>query len=68
MAVAFGAGEAYLTKMVVHLIETGQMKARIDSKAGVLVAKKQDVRTEAFRNALREGENIQRRTRGMTLR
>lgn len=68
MSAAFGTTPTHLTQQVVRLIQRGAMKARIDGQAGVLVAKKKDVRIEAFRTALKEGVEIQRKTRGMAFR
>ncbi|KAI5474841.1 COP9 signalosome complex subunit 1 [Pseudohyphozyma bogoriensis] len=62
MASSFGWSEEELVQAVIPLIRNGDMKARIDSRGGVLVAKKKDVRTEAFRHALEEGERIEKRT------
>lgn len=68
MAVAFGWSEEFLLKCVTELIEKGEMKARVDSQNGVLVARKKDNRQEAFRHALEEGERMIRRTRAAQLR
>lgn len=68
MAGAFGWSEDVLLSTVIGLIGSGEMKARVDSQAGVLVAKKKDVRAEAFKHALEEGEKIQRRTVASQLR
>lgn len=68
MADAFGWSEEHLVANVIELIGTGQMKARVDTQAKVLVAKKRDIRQEAFKHALEEGERIQRRTLAAQLR
>ncbi|ORY82347.1 26S proteasome subunit RPN7-domain-containing protein [Leucosporidium creatinivorum] len=68
MAEAFGWAEDYLLVQVTDLIGRGEMKARVDSQARVLVAKKKDVRQEAFKHALEEGERIQRRALASQLR
>lgn len=68
MAEAFGWAEDYLLAQVTDLIGRGEMKARVDSQARVLVAKKKDVRQEAFKHALEEGERIQRRALASQLR
>lgn len=68
MAEAFGLDESALHRAVLNLIRTGHMKARIDSRAGVLVAKKKDVRADAFKHAFEEGAEIQRKSKGLALR
>jgi hypothetical protein len=68
MATSFGWTEPALQAAVIELIGSGQMKARVDSQGGVLVAKRKDVRAEAFKHALEEGERIQRRTMAAQLR
>lgn len=68
MAEAFGWAEDYLLVQVTDLIGRGEMKARVDSQARVLVAKKKDVRQEAFKHALEEGERFQRRALASQLR
>lgn len=68
MALAFGMEKNILIPHVIHLIQRGQMEARIDGQAGVLVAKKKDVRIEAFRNALKEGKDIEKKTQAMAWR
>lgn len=68
MALAFGWPEDYLVGAVVDLIRRGLMKARVDSAKGTLVARKQEPRIEAFRNALEQGEKMQRRAMASQLR
>jgi COP9 signalosome complex subunit 1 len=68
MSSAFGIESNHLVPQVVQLIQRGTMEARIDGQAGVLVAKKKDVRIEAFKNALKEGKEIERKTKGMAFR
>ncbi|CEQ42214.1 SPOSA6832_03998, partial [Sporobolomyces salmonicolor] len=68
MAAAFGTDEASQHPEIVELIATGQLKARIDSAHGVLVAKRKDARGEAFRHALDEGEKMQKRASASQLR
>lgn len=68
MAGAFGWTEEALTHAVIALIGEGKMKARVDKQAGVLVAKKKDVRGEAFKHALDEGEKLQRKMMAAQLR
>ncbi|GJN87088.1 hypothetical protein Rhopal_000033-T1 [Rhodotorula paludigena] len=68
MALAFGWPEDYLVGAVVDLIRRGLMKARVDSAKGTLVARKQEPRIEAFKNALEQGEKMQRRAMASQLR
>lgn len=68
MATAFGWTDAELRASVIDLIKSGDFKARIDNQAAVLVARKKDVRGEAFKRALEEGEKIQRRAVASELR
>ncbi|KAK4702667.1 COP9 signalosome complex subunit 1, partial [Phenoliferia sp. Uapishka_3] len=68
MATAFGFTDSELRTSVTALINTGEFKARIDNQASVFVARKKDVRAEAFKKALEEGEKIQRRTVAAELR
>ncbi|GAA5952955.1 hypothetical protein JCM21900_001529 [Sporobolomyces salmonicolor] len=68
MAAAFSTDEASQHPEIVELIATGQLKARIDSARGVLVAKRKDARGEAFRHALDEGEKMQKRASASQLR
>jgi hypothetical protein len=60
MASAFGFDQGALTRSVIELIEQGRMLARVDKERGILVKKSKEVRGEAFRNALVEGEKLQR--------
>ncbi|KAM0788086.1 hypothetical protein ACM66B_001255 [Microbotryomycetes sp. NB124-2] len=62
MAEAFGWSEDGLLDVVMTLIDKGQLQARIDSQSRTLVAKNKDARVEAFKKALKEGDQIQRRT------
>lgn len=57
-----------MTNEVISLIGKGSMKARLDTRAKVLVAKRKDVRAEAFRNALEEGQELQKRALASHLR
>lgn len=68
MASAFGWSEIDVKNGALNLISSGEMQARIDSKAGVLVAKKKDVRSEAFKKTIEEGEEIRRKTINSQLR
>ncbi|BGP38266.1 hypothetical protein JCM10450v2_002208 [Rhodotorula kratochvilovae] len=68
MAIAFGWPEDAMRGAVVDLIQRGAMKARIDQAAGVLVARRSEPRIEAFRNALEQGETMQRRASASQLR
>ncbi|BGP30417.1 hypothetical protein JCM10296v2_002171 [Rhodotorula toruloides] len=68
MGAAFGWREDYMQAAVVELIGNGMLKARIDSAKGVLVARRQDPRVEAFKNALEEGEKMQKRAVASHLR
>ncbi|KAM0754690.1 PCI-domain-containing protein [Meredithblackwellia eburnea MCA 4105] len=68
MSAAFGYPEQDLRAFVTHLISSGELKARIDNQAGVLVARKTDVRAEAFKKALSDGDRIQKRTIAADLR
>ncbi|GAA5982391.1 hypothetical protein JCM11641_006968 [Rhodosporidiobolus odoratus] len=68
MSHAFGWSEPVLTAAVVELIGRGVIKARVDSARGVLVAKKVEARTEAFKNALQLGERGQKKARAGILR
>jgi hypothetical protein len=68
MSTAFGYSETHLVAAVVELIKSGALKARIDAAQGTLVARKSDPRTEAFRNALEQGEKVQKRAKGAQLR
>lgn len=61
MAEAFGWDENYTLRYVLNLIKRGDMSARIDLNNGVLVARNRDVRAEAFKHALEEGEKIGKR-------
>lgn len=60
MALAFGFDQAALARSVIELIEQGRMLARVDKERGILVKRDKEVRGEAFRNALVEGEKLQR--------
>lgn len=68
MASAFGWSEEVLTREVIALIGEGKMKARVDKQAGVLVAKRKDVRGEAFKHALEEGGKMQKKMMAAQLR
>ncbi|PRQ69935.1 hypothetical protein AAT19DRAFT_11588 [Rhodotorula toruloides] len=68
MAAAFGWREDYMAAAVVELIGNGMLKARIDSAKGVLVARRQDSRVEAFKNALEEGGKVEKRAVASHLR
>ncbi|GAA5912513.1 COP9 signalosome complex subunit 1 [Sporobolomyces salmoneus] len=72
MASAFGIdaqqSSNVLLPELIELIERGSLKARIDSAKGTLVAKKKDSRGEAFRNALEQGEKLQKKAMASQLR
>ncbi|GAA5957044.1 hypothetical protein JCM3765_005388 [Sporobolomyces pararoseus] len=72
MASAFGIEEAsvstHLEPELIELIEKGMLKARIDSANGTLVAKRRDARNEAFKNALEQGEKLQKKAIASHLR
>lgn len=61
MSEAFGWDENFTLRYVLNLIKKGDMSARIDLNNGVLVARNRDVRAEAFKHALEEGEKIGKR-------
>lgn len=68
MASAFGWREAATKTAVVDLIKRGLMKARIDQAKGVVVARRTEPRVEAFKNALEQGEKMQRKAAAVQLR
>lgn len=68
MAASFGIDPSILQSELIELIGLGYLKARIDSAAGTLVAKKKDARGEAFKNALKEGEKLQKKAIASQLR
>ncbi|KAK4047760.1 hypothetical protein OIO90_006059 [Microbotryomycetes sp. JL221] len=68
MSQAFGWTEGKLVKAVTHLIDKGQLEARIDTQLKILVSKNKNQRIEAFKNALKQGELLQRRTMASQLR
>ncbi|TNY17485.1 26S proteasome subunit RPN7-domain-containing protein [Rhodotorula diobovata] len=68
MSSAFGWPEDVMQGAVVDLIQRGQMKARIDQAKGVVVARRTEPRVEAFRNALEQGEKMQRKAAATQLR
>lgn len=68
MSAAFGYPELALTASVVDLIGRGELKARIDAASGTLVARRTEPRIEAFKNALEQGEKVQKRAKGAQLR
>ncbi|GAA5879508.1 hypothetical protein JCM16303_003229 [Sporobolomyces ruberrimus] len=68
MAASFGIDPSILQSELIELIGLGYLKARIDSAAGTLVAKKKDARGEAFKNALEEGEKLQKKAIASQLR
>ncbi|KAK4047554.1 hypothetical protein OIV83_005341 [Microbotryomycetes sp. JL201] len=68
MSEAFGWSEQHLLDAVTHLIDKGHLQARIDTRSRTLVAKNKDARVEAFKNALKQGDQIQRKTLANQLR
>ncbi|KPV76676.1 uncharacterized protein RHOBADRAFT_13174, partial [Rhodotorula graminis WP1] len=68
MSSAFGWPETATKKAVVDLIKRGLMKARIDQAQGVVVARRTEPRVEAFKNALEQGEKMQRKAAAVQLR
>lgn len=68
MATAFGWTPDATRLAVVELIRGGTLKARIDSVKGILVSKRVEPRVEAFRNALEQGEKMQKQAAASQLR
>jgi COP9 signalosome complex subunit 1 len=68
MSVAFGWTVEEVEKAVVGLIQSGDIKARVDSLNKVLKAKDVDPRTELFLRATTAGEEMQSATRRLLLR
>lgn len=68
MSDAFGWSPEATQVAVVELIQSGALKARIDSAKGILVAKRVEPRLEAFRNALEQGEKMQQKAAASQLR
>lgn len=68
MSDAFGWSPEVMQVAVVELIQSGALKARIDSAKGILVAKRVEPRVEAFRNALEQGEKMQQKAAASQLR
>ncbi|GAA5976703.1 hypothetical protein JCM10908_005601 [Rhodotorula pacifica] len=68
MSEAFGWSPDATQLAVVELIQSGALKARIDSARGILVAKRVEPRIEAFENALEQGEKMQRKAAANQLR
>ena len=68
MADTFGMSEVALTSAVIELIKTDELRARIDSTRGVLVAKSQDQRALAFQRATELGESMELKTKAAVLR
>ncbi|GAA5865738.1 hypothetical protein JCM3774_004985 [Rhodotorula dairenensis] len=68
MSEAFGWSSDAMQLAVVDLIQSGALKARIDSAKGILVAKRGEPRIEAFKNALEQGEKMQKKAAASQLR
>lgn len=68
MSAAFGWSADSTQAAVIDLIQRGALKARIDSAKGILVAKRVEPRVEAFRNALDQGEKMQKKAVASQLR
>lgn len=68
MSEAFGWSPDATQLAVVDLIQSGALKARIDSAQGILVAKRGEPRIEAFKNALEQGEKMQKKAAASQLR
>ncbi|EJD01854.1 uncharacterized protein FOMMEDRAFT_87024 [Fomitiporia mediterranea MF3/22] len=68
MSVAFGIPVDELEKLVVGLIQSGNIKGRVDSRNKILKASVIDQRAELFARAARAGAEIQAMNRKLLLR
>jgi len=68
MAAAFGLGVDELEKLVISLIQSGDIKGRVDSQNKILKAKETDHRAALFARAVSTGAEIQAANRKLLLR
>ena len=68
MSQAFGWSVDELEQQVVHLIQAGEIKARVDRQNKILKAKETDQRAALFAKAIRSGEAMQAANRKLLLR
>jgi len=68
MASAFGWSEEAMMRDVVELVQSGNLKARIDTKNKVLKAYNPSQRSELFKRALEVGKETEKTNRALLLR
>ncbi|CAL1709729.1 unnamed protein product [Somion occarium] len=68
MSQAFGWTPEFLEQQVVHLIQKGEIHARVDRQNRILKAKVVDQRAELFSRAVKSGADIQSTNRKLLLR
>ena len=68
MSDAFGWSVDDLERQVVSLIQSGEIKARVDRQNKILKAKETDQRAALFARAIKSGEEMQAANRKLLLR
>lgn len=68
MASSFAWTQDETRAHVIRLIQNGTLKARIDTKRGVLKANQPDVRRQLFENAMQVGDQLEETSRKVQLR
>ncbi|KAL7416943.1 26S proteasome subunit RPN7-domain-containing protein [Mrakia frigida] len=68
MGTAFGMKEEEVLRMVIELVESGEIDGRVDLPNKVLRARKEDPRSKLFYDAMRDGEKAVASTQRAVLR